>query len=327
MPAWWYRSAPSRQPAGAHGAAPGRRRPAIGDHEGPPGLQALEAGVAEDQRRAPPRLRLGQHEVEQARRLLPRAVEGGQPPVAVAEQAQRRRRAVQRVGEVRRRLDARAVQQVADLDEVLQRQQQDAGAALHMGAVGQDLAVDLGGQQLEAAGEPGLLLERDGRGQRALERHQRAAVPCLGRQARHQHAGVGGEPRHQRPAEPVLGGGRREVPVAEPGGEPRPRHLRRLGQGIGAGRLQPVAGDVAGVHAGGVRAERAQVAQPGEAVQRRPPNRATGPGAEGAGVVGQGPDGAGHLQLPVQQALAAGGVAGPEVAEGARRGIGHAARA
>ncbi|MFC7607920.1 hypothetical protein [Teichococcus aestuarii] len=218
------------------------------------------------------------------------------------------------------------MQQVADLDQVLHRQQQLARAALHMRAVGQDLAVDLAGQHAQAAGDPGFLAQRHGGGQSALQRGEAATVPPLGRQGGHQPARILRQPHHQRAAEGILGRGGQEVPVAEPGGEPRARHLRHGGDGFGAAPGQPVGGQVARPQPGAIGAEGAQVAQPCKAVHGGAPRRgaaALGPAL--AAFLGghQRADGAGHLALAAQQAVAAPGIAGPEVAEGTRRRLGH----
>ena len=80
-----------------------------------------------------------------------------------------------------------------------------------------------------------MLRQRDGRGDQALQRGQRARVEFLGRQRGGQAAGVGDQPRHQPLAERIVRGGGKEVVMAEPGGDPRAgdvgpmRERRRLG--------------------------------------------------------------------------------------------------
>ena len=150
----------------AIGAArqPGRRiprrrgggAPASADHDRAPGLQAVEAASPPVQRRAAPRLALGEHQLDQRGRLLPRAVEQRQAAIAMAEQAQRLARALQHRGQRRRRrVHPGAVQQVADLDQVLHRQQElSRRAALDMAAIGVELALQFARQEAQRAGQP-----------------------------------------------------------------------------------------------------------------------------------------------------------------------------
>ncbi|GAV36902.1 hypothetical protein ROTAS13_04591 [Roseomonas sp. TAS13] len=234
---------------------------------------------------------------------------------------------------MRRRLQLGPVQEVAQLDQVLQRGQMHRGRAFRVAAIRQELALQLGGEELQAAGEPALLLQRHGGRHGALQRHQPAAVLAMRRQGGDQPARVLRQPLHQRLAEAVLGGRGQEVPVPQPGGKPRPHHLRRIGQGLVAGAGQPVLGQRPRPQPGIVRAQRPQVAQPGEAVQRGAPAgaaaahrlRRAGRGAGGLGGQQQA-GGAEHLELALQQPLAPRRVARPEVAEGAGRRLGHAQR-
>jgi hypothetical protein len=117
----------ARKAGAALGRAGWRGRAAIGDHEGAAGGEAVEAGLLQEHRRAAARLALRQDDVDHRRRLLARGVEQGEAAIAVAEQPQGQPGPLQRGGELRRRGDAAAVQEVADLDQVLQRQQLDGG--------------------------------------------------------------------------------------------------------------------------------------------------------------------------------------------------------
>jgi hypothetical protein len=219
------------------------------------------------------------------------------------------------------------VQQVADLDQVLQRGDELGRAALDMAAIDVELAVELLRQEAHAAREPGVLLQRDGGGHATLQRDQRAAMRGFRRQAGDDVARIGRHPLHELAAQPVLRRGGQEVPVAEPGGDPRARHLRRVGQRVAAGQREPVGRQRPAAQPRGVGAQRAQVAQPGEAMRRgapagRPAARAPVGGAVGFGRA-QRADRAHHLELAAQQPRAARRIAGPQVAEGARRAVRH----
>ena len=111
--------------------------------------------------------------------------------------------------------------------------------------------------------------------------------------------------------------------MAEPGGDAGGGDLGRLGQGLGRAARQPVLGQVAGAHPGGVGAQRAQVAQPGEAMRRGAPGDRAGGVLPALAARLQPAGGAQHLEFGAQQAGAAAGIAGPEVAEGPRRRVRH----
>ena len=244
----------------------------------------------------------------------------------MAQHAKRRGRAVQHGGQDRWRIHARAMQQVADLDHILQRGQVLGRAAFHMAAIGVELPLQLRGQEADAAGEPGLLLQRHGGGHAPLERHQRAAMRRFRRQAGDQAARILRHALHQGAAQLLIRRGGQEIPMAEPGGDARARHFRRLRQRIGAER-QPIRRQRPPAQPRRIGAQRAQVAQPGEAMRRRAPGGGTAIGPPILAAIGfrraQRADGAQHLELAAQQAGAAGGIPGPEVAEGAGRRIRH----
>ena len=138
----------------------------------------------------------------------------------MAHHPQRRRHALDRAGERRRRLGLRGLQQRADFGQVLQGGELRGGAALDMAAVRQHLADDLLRQEAQRTGqEAGMLRQRDGRGDQPLQRGQRPGVEFLGRQSGRQAAGIGHQPAHQPLAEHIVGGGGEEVVVPEPGGD------------------------------------------------------------------------------------------------------------
>ncbi len=152
--------------------------------------------------------------------LLLGAVEQREPAIAVAQRAQRRPHALDRGGQAGGGLGLRGLQQRADFGEVLQGGKQRGGAALGVAAVRQHLPGDLLRQEAQRAGEEAAVLrQRDRGGDQPLERGQRATVQLLGRERRRQRAGVGDQAPHQLLAEPVVGGGEKEVVMAEPGGD------------------------------------------------------------------------------------------------------------
>ncbi len=78
-----------------------RRRAAIDDQHGAAGLHALEPALGHGRRAASAAPGLGQHQVDQRRHLLARAVEQRQAAIAVAQRAQRRRHALDGGGQRR----------------------------------------------------------------------------------------------------------------------------------------------------------------------------------------------------------------------------------
>ena len=312
--------------------AAGGWRAAIHDHQRAAALHAMEAGILQQHRRPAAGLAVMQHQVDQRRRLLPRAVEQRQPAILVAPEAQRLAGAFQHQGKLRGGGNLGAMQQVADLDQVLHCQQVLRRAALDMAAIGEELPLQLAGQQAQRAVQPALLLQRDGGGDGRLHHHQRAAMGRLRRQAGHHGTAIMRQPGQQRFPEAVIGGGGQEVPVAKPGGDARAGDLGRLRQILARAVFKPVMRQVAPTHAGGIGPQRAQVAQPTEtmcggapqqrAVGRRPAN--PGPRAHLLGCAGlERPGGAQYLQLARHQPRAACSIAGPQVLEAARRRLGH----
>ena len=306
-----------------------RRRAAIDDQHAAAGLQALEAAIGRATDGAAPAARRPGVSTSSTsvRRLLLAAVEQRQAAVAVAQHAQRRRHALDRAGQRRRRLHLRRLQQRADFGQVLQRRQLRGGAALGVAAVGQHLAGDLLRQEAQRAGqERGVLRQRHGGGDQPLQRGQRPGVQLLGRQRGGQAAGVGHQPRHQPLAEHVVGGGGEEVVMAEPGGDARAGDVRPMRQRLGRRGGDPVGDQGAGAQPGGVGAERAQVAQPGEAVRR---------GAQRLGAAGVAPSrraSAARTAPPISSSPLSSraprvGVAGPGIAHRQGGRVGHARHA
>ena len=208
---------PTRQAAKPSGAAPAWRRASIHDDHGAPGLQALKACFGQFHRAAPTRLALRQDQIKQGRVFFPRAIEQRQAAIAMAEQAQSRCSAVQGCQQMRRRFHAHAMQQVADFDQVLQCRELLRRRTFNMPAIWQELAFDLGGQEADGALQIGVFFQGDSSSQRALQRHQCAAMLIFRRQRTHQIARILREPLHHLAAENILSGGREEIPMAEPG--------------------------------------------------------------------------------------------------------------
>ncbi len=111
-----------------------------------------------------------------------------------------------------------------------------------------------------------MLAQRDGGGDEALDRGQRPGVQFLGRQCGGQAAGVGDQAAHETLAEHVIGGGGEEIVMPEPGGDAGADDVGAVGDGVGRRAGDPFRHQRARAQAGGIGAEGAQVAQPGEAV-------------------------------------------------------------
>ena len=159
-------------------------------------------------------------------------------------------------------------------------------------------------------------------GDQPLQRGQRARVQLLGGQRRGQAAGVGDQPRHQLLAEPVIGARRRRNRNgrARRRCAPRPRPAARRSASSWPA-VDPVRHQRARAHPRRIGAERAQVAQPGEAVRGGAQQR------RGAGVVEparpQRDRAAAQRQLALQQIGAARRIARPRVAHRQRRRVRH----
>ena len=288
----------------------------------------MEAGVLQQHRRPAPRLAVMQHQVDQRRGLLPRAVEQRQPAILMAIEPQRLAGALQHQAELRGRIDLGAMQQVADFDQILHRQQVLGRAAFHMPAIGEELPLQLARQQAQRPVHPALFLQRHGRGDRRLHHHQGAAMRGLRRQARDDGAAIQRQPGQQRLAKAVIGGRRQKIPVAKPGGDAGTCHLRRLRQILAGAMRQPVMRQVAAAHPRGVRAQRAQVAQPAETMRAgTPQQRAIRRRPADARLIGHAgfkrPGTAEHLQLARRQSRTARRVAGPQILEAAAGRIRH----
>ena len=140
-------------------------RPADGGSRSPPAARTARV------RRARPWVST----MSTRRRSPPAAVELRQPAIAVAQQPQRRRHPLDRTGKGRRRVHLRALQQGADLGQVLQRGKLRGRAAFDMPAIRAEPAGRSPAAGSAApASEPGLLRQRHGGGDRALQRGQRA---------------------------------------------------------------------------------------------------------------------------------------------------------
>ena len=196
-----------RQRAGMGEAVePGRRRrAAIDDQHGAAGLQALKAAVGQGGRARARRVRPGSAPARSAAAcssLLP--LNSARPPSPW--------RSARSAGAIRSiaapsaagRLRLRGLQQRADFDQVLQRREVGGRAALDMAAVRQHLAADLLRQEAQRAGqERRMVRQRDGGGDQALERRQRAARPAP------RPAGRPTARARRRPAAPSASGGTR----------------------------------------------------------------------------------------------------------------------
>ena len=181
---------------------------------------------------------------------------------------QRRRHALDRAGEQRWRLRLRGLQQGADLGQVLEGRKLRGRTAFGMAAVRQNLAGDLLRQEAQrSCQEAGMLRQRDGGGDQALQCGERPRVQLLGRQRGRQAAGAGHQPRHQLLPERVIGGGRKEIVVAEPCGDPGANHVGAVCQRLAWRRGNPFGHQRPGAQPGRVGAESTQVPQPSEAVR------------------------------------------------------------
>ena len=238
----------------------------------------------------------------------------------------RRRHSLDRAGQRRRRLRLRGLQQGADLGQVLQRGKLGGRTALGVAAIRQHLAGDFLRQEAQRARqEAGVLRQRDGCSDQALQCGERPRVQLLGRKRRRQAAGIGHQPAHQLLAECIVSGGGEEVVMAEPGGDPGADDIRAVRQRLAGRRRDPFGHQRAGAQSGGVGAEGAQVAQPGKAVRRGVQQRGAGRLAPGART--QRAHAAAELQLAPQQPGAAAGVARPRIAHRQRRRVRHTAHA
>ena len=318
---------PTRQAAKPGGGpAPAWRRPGIHNDHGAPGLQALKAGFRQFQRAPPARLALRQHQIKQSRVFFPRAIEQRQAAIAMAEQAQSGGSTVQSGQQMRRRFHSHAMQQVADFNQVLQRRELLRRGAFNMPAIGQELTLDLGGQEADGTLQIGVFFQSDSSSKRALQRHQSAAMLIFRRQGADQIACILRQALHHLAAENIFSRGREEIPMAEPGGNPRTDHFGRIGDIFFPAGLQPIGGERTGAQPCSISSKRAQIPHPGEPMGRSAPGGGgafTTPGLSAFCGQAHGADGAGEIGFSAQQARAAGGIAGPKITKGAGRGIGH----
>ena len=228
--------------------------------------EALEAGMGRARRRLALGLGLGEHQIDQRRRLLEAAVEQRQAAVAVAEEAQHRRRAVDRVLEIFRDVDMAGDQHAADVDQMPEQDQLMRRVAVAAAAVGQDQPAELGLEQRQPArhalfrarqADAGVE-QRLGRGQtlQALGRALGAALE-LGDLA-HQAVGEGR-------AEAVLGAVVEERVLADPVDQALGQDVDLLRLDVVAAvMLDPVAHEIARRLARVLGGEAPQIAQPVE---------------------------------------------------------------
>ncbi len=274
-----------RQPVDARG----RRAAAIHQQDGAPGLQPLEATFHQAGRRAATAAGLRQDQLDQGRLLLLRAVEQRQAAIAVPHRAQRRGHALDGGGQRGRRLRLGGLQQGADLDQILQSGELGRWAALGVAAVARTCRAISCGRKRNARVRKAACSGRGDRGgDQPLEGGQRPRVQLFRRQGGGQPGGIRNEAGHQPLAEHVVGRGREEVVMPEPGGEPRTGHVRAVRHRVAIGGGNPVAHQRPGARAGSVRAEGAQVPQPGEAMGRRAQDGGRGGVAQAPGRSGSG---------------------------------------
>ncbi len=242
----------------------------------------------------------------------------------MAHDAKRGRHPLDRGGERRGRGHLGRLEQRADFAEILQRAQLRSGAAFGVAAVGQHLPSDLLRQETQRPGEEcRVFRDRDGGGDETLERGQAARVEVFGRQRGRERACVGDEAGHEPLAERVIGGGGKEIVVAEPRAEAGACYRGSVRDRVGRTAGDPVRDQRPGAKPGRVGAEGAQVAQPREAMRGRPQRRwplalAPEAGAERA-------DNPAAIKFAPKQPRAARGVARPGVANREGRRVRHPA--
>ena len=111
-----------------------------------------------------------------------------------------------------------------------------------------------------------MLGQRDGGGDQPFQRGKGAGVQLFSGQSGRQAARVGDQAPHQALAERVVGGSSEKIVMRKPGGESRPNDVRTMRQRVRRRRRDPFADQGAGAQSRGVGAQRAQIAQPGEAM-------------------------------------------------------------
>ena len=303
-----------------------RRNAAIDDQHAPAGLHPLKAAFGHRRRAAPAPAGLGQRQVYQGGKFLPRTVEQRQPAIAVAQHAQRRRHPLNGGRQHNRRLGLGRLQQRADFGQVLQRRQMRRRAPLHMAAVAQHLPADFRRQEAQRPGqERGVLRQRNRGCDQTLQRGQRPRVLFLRREGRSERTGITDQARHQLLAKQIIGGGREEIVMAEPGGNPGADHIGPVDRRFVGRRRNPFRHQGTGPQPGIVGAKRAQIAQPGEAM--RGGAQRGGGGKLVPPARPQQANRAAVFQLALQQPRAANRIAGPGVAHRQRRRIGHTGHA
>ncbi len=205
------------------------RRAAIDNQHTAAGLQALKSAIRQGLRSPAAAPGLRQCHLDQTAVLFPAAIEQRQATVAMAHNTKRRRHPLDRAGQRCRRLRLRRLQQGANFGKVLQRGKLCGGTAFGMAAIGQHLADDLLRQEPQGARqEAGMLRQRHGRRDQALQRRQRPRVQLLGGKCGGQATCIRHQPRHQPLAECVISGGGKEIVVTQPGGDPCASDIRPM---------------------------------------------------------------------------------------------------
>ena len=118
-----------------------RRRPGIHDDGHRAGVEPLEAGMRHVRHRHAVGVVIGEQRRHQIGRRAAHAVEQRKAAVAMAEEAQHRHHAVDRIEQRRRRRDVAGGKGLPQRQEIAEQIDQRAGVARNVPAVGQDLAL------------------------------------------------------------------------------------------------------------------------------------------------------------------------------------------
>ena len=196
------------------------------------------------------------------------------------------------------------------------------GAALDMAAIGEHLPTDLLRQEAQRpCQERRMVRQCHSGGDQALQCGQRPCILLLCRECRRQGARIADEARHQLLAKQVVGGGGEKIIMTEPRGDTGTDHVGAVDDLVVRRRGDPFRHQRPRPQSGIVRTKRAQVAQPGEAMQGGPQN------GRGVNVVPAARPQQAHratiLELALQQPRPAHRIAWPRIAHRQCRCIGY----
>ncbi len=265
------------------GQGPGRRGAHIGHQQSAPGLQALVAGMGRVVDRLAAHVVIGEQRRQVVGGRHPHAVEMREGAVPMPEQAHHGQHPVDGAQERLGRIDLAAGEHLAQGQQIEQQLDDDARIAAHMPAIGQDLALELAGEQ--ATGPAQIAVEPLAAQARIAERN-RCHELLIGQGA---GAHLALEGSHMLPddsqetlVEGVIRPFQDQRRLADEGHEPARRDLGVAGDPLVAElRGDELVHQGAGIGLGQRRAGGAQVAQPAEAVERLAPGAARGQEREG----------------------------------------------